>query len=141
MRHVGELRERIVRAVERRTRRDDGAGALLSCSALIAALLLTGCGGGDDGSGCSPMPVSSMSVGDTAPVIVRVSDLRQMEFDLDGVGWSSRSPVPEQVLANGAIPGTATLVDHWQFDMEGSAEVDLGDVGVITFVGGPPGCL
>lgn len=82
-----------------------------------------------------------MAVGDSAPVTVRVSDLQRMEFDLDGVQWSSRSPVPDQVLADGEITGTATLVDHWQSDMEGTVEVDLGDVGVVTFIGGPPVCL
>jgi hypothetical protein len=33
------------------------------------------------------------------------------------------------------------LIDDWQSDFEGSMDVDLGDVGVVKFVGGPPVCM
>lgn len=96
------------------------------------------CGGGGDTSGCGEVPLNDMAVGDSRTVVVRYVTPTQLEFALSGAEWTSRSSIPS---GSGELSGEATLINDWQTDLEGSMDVDLGDVGVVRFTGGPPVCL
>jgi hypothetical protein len=113
----------------------------LLCSYVVFAI--SGCG---SASGCDTFSsvTNPMIVGQSETVSLSYdADLQRLIFDLDGAQWFNRDPLPSSVV-DGTTPftsATMTLLDDWEADLEGLAEVQLDGVqGALVFVGGPPAC-